>query len=58
MDKMFPIRDGNIWMCPRCNAKVDGGREVCDLCDQRMDWHFEGENPPDNFKEFKEGERP
>ena len=45
MDKLYPIKDGNIWMCPRCNALINTGEESCKLCEQGINWHFDGVNP-------------
>ena len=51
MDKLYPIKDGNIWMCPRCNALINTGEESCELCEQGINWQFDGVSPPDNFEE-------
>ena len=51
MEKMFPLKDGNIWLCPRCNTLIYTGKEKCEECELEIDWHFEGVTPPDNFKE-------
>ena len=53
MDK-YPVRDGNIWMCPMCFSNIYMGEEDCELCGQGINWKFEGVNPPENI----EGEQP
>ena len=44
----YPLKDGNIYMCPTCHGDVYDGEEDCVHCGQGIDWKFEGVNPPEN----------